>query len=173
MSCCCRIQVYSLCFCSQPLFVHTACWPLLEYWLVYENLQQLHEPNMSNSCSAVLKHTSVSTPGTVLTALLQLFGVVAPSSPRGSPSTHLCWASRTSPCRASSGRCATALWRTRWRWSCTEGSPRRRSCRSSRRRPSPARWELAVWRPDEDGCQQGFEARLEHAGKGKSNRWQD
>lgn len=102
-------------------------------------------------------------------ALLSITAEVLPppTPPPAPPFPHLCWASRTSPCRAASGRCATAPWRTRWRWSCTEGSPRRRSCHSSRRRPSPAQWELAVWRPDEDGCRRGFAARLEHAGKGK------
>lgn len=82
--------------------------------------------------------------------------------------THLCWASRTSPCRASSGRCATAPWRTRSRWSCTEGSPRRKSCRSSRRTLSPAQWEPAAWRPDAAGYRRGSEARQEHAGTGKN-----
>lgn len=99
------------------------------------------------------------TPGPVLTLTVVLLIL------RCTRCTHLCSASRTSPCRASLGRCATAPWRTRWRWSCTGGSPRRRSFRSSRRTPSPAQWELAVWRPDVDGYQRGFEARLEHAGK--------
>lgn len=57
---------------------------------------------------------------------------------RGPGGWRLGWASRTSPCRASSRRCVTAQWRTRWRWSCTKGSPQRKSYHSSQHTPSPA-----------------------------------
>lgn len=83
--------------------------------------------------------------------------------------THLCWVSRTSPCHVSLRRCVTALWRTRWRWSYTGGSPQRKSYRSSRRTPSLALWELAAWRPNVACYLQGFEGHQVHAEKRKTN----
>lgn len=84
--------------------------------------------------------------------------------------THLGWASRTSPCHVSWARCVTALWTTRWRWSCRADSLQRMSWRSSRHRSEPALWEPDVWMPSVAGSRPGSEEPREHASDTKERK---
>lgn len=77
--------------------------------------------------------------------------------------THLCWASRTSPCHASWARCVRAPWTTLWRWSYRGDSLRKTSCRFFPRTPVPVLWGPVAWKPGAAGYPQGYGAHQVHA----------
>lgn len=77
--------------------------------------------------------------------------------------THLCWASRTSPCHASWARCVRALWKTLWRWSCRGDSLQKTSCRFFLRTPVPVLWGPVAWTQGAAGYPQEYGARQVHA----------
>lgn len=84
--------------------------------------------------------------------------------------THLCWASRTSPCHASSARCVRAPWTTLWRWSCRGDSLRKTSCRFFLRTPVPVLWGPVAWTRGAAGYPQEYEARQVHAEKRQGDK---